>query len=252
MEKLVVGNLKMNILSPLEREQYFKSFKKEMVGKKLSRTEIILCPSPIHLESFFKVLGGKAKIGALNAFWERQGSFTGEVSPAMIKNFGGEYVVVGHSERRRYLHETDEEINLKIIAILKNGLRPILCVGESSQKESSAIIINQLKNCLEGVTGAKMENVVLCYEPVWAISSNKPDHMPTTNEVMSARLLIKKILVAKYGKKITDRVKIIYGGSVDAKNVKEICNESGMDGALVGREALVPYELVKIARIINQ
>jgi triosephosphate isomerase len=251
MKKIVIGNLKMNILSSLERERYFKSFKKELKAKKFEKTEIVLCPSAVHLESFSKALGKKVKIGALNMFWERQGSYTGEVSPAMIKNFGGEYVVLGHSERRRYLHESDHDVNLKILAALKNGLKPILCVGEERQKENSAVIIDQLNNCLEGVSGAMMENVVLCYEPVWAISSNNPDHMPTTNEVMGARLLIKKVLVGKFGNKIVDRVRIIYGGSVDAKNVNEVCIEAEMDGVLVGKESLTPKALVKIAEKID-
>ncbi len=253
MEKLVIGNLKMNILSPLEREQYFKSFKKEIAGKKFSRVELVLCPPAIHLESFIKTLGKKVKIGGLNMFWERQGSFTGETSPAMIKNFGGEYVVLGHSERRRYFCENDEEISLKMIAANKIGLKPILCVGEKDQRgDSSRVVATQLKNCLSGIVGAKIEEVVICYEPVWAISSNNPDHMPTANDVMSARLLIKKVLVEKYGKRIAEKVKIIYGGSVNAKNVKDVCMDSGMDGALIGKESLSPYEFVKIASIINK
>ncbi|OGI28412.1 MAG: triose-phosphate isomerase [Candidatus Moranbacteria bacterium RIFOXYA12_FULL_44_15] len=250
--KLVVGNLKMNILSPMERERYFDLLKKELKGKRLGKIEIILCPPHIHLESFFKVLGKKIKIGALNMFWEREGSFTGEISPAMIKNFGGEYVIIGHSERRRYFCENDQEINLKMEAALKNGLKPILCVGDREQKpNSAAVIIGQLKNCLDKVTAARLENVIICYEPVWAISSNNPDHLPTTNDVMSARLIIKKFLVEKYGARTADKVRIIYGGSVNSKNAKKVCLEPGMDGVLVGRESLAPYEFVKIAEIIN-
>jgi triosephosphate isomerase len=170
----------------------------------------------------------------------------------MVKNFGREYVILGHSERRRFFCENDQEINLKIIAALKNGLRPILCVGDREQNSRSAsVVIGQLKNCLEDVSGSKIENIVICYEPVWAISSNKPDHLPTTNETMSARLIIKKFLVEKYGAKAASKVMIIYGGSVDAKNVEEICVDSGMDGALVGRESLTPHEFVKITEIIN-
>ncbi|MDQ1284361.1 MAG: Triosephosphate isomerase [Patescibacteria group bacterium] len=251
--KLVVGNLKMNILSPVERERYLGLFKKELGRKKLEKTEIVLCPPPIHLESFFKTLGKKVRIGALNIFWERQGSFTGEVSPAMVKNFGGEYVVLGHSERRRYFCENDQDVSLKIVAALKEGLSPILCVGDKEQGlKSASVVVSQLKNCLDKVNNMRIENVVICYEPVWAISSNNPGRLPTSNDVMSARLTIKKFLVEKYGAKTADKVRIIYGGSVDAKNVREICVDSGMDGALVGRESLEPYEFVKIAEIINR
>ncbi|MFA7319192.1 MAG: triose-phosphate isomerase [Parcubacteria group bacterium] len=253
MEKLVVGNMKMNILSPLEREQYFNSFKKELAGKKMTRAGIILCPPVVHLEAFKKLKNKKVSLGVQNIFWERNGSYTGEISPDMAKNFGADWVILGHSERRRYFGENDEEIGLKIMAALKIGIRPILCVGENDKRGNSvAVIMGQLKNCLKEVGAARIENVVICYEPVWAISANKPDHLPTTDEVMGARILIKKFLVQKYGAKLADKVKIIYGGSVDSKNVKSICVDSGMDGALVGRESLAPYEFMKIAEIINK
>ena len=252
MEKLVVANMKMNILSPVERERYFKLFKKEIAGKKMTRTEIVLCPPAVHLEAFKKLKSKKVSLGAQNIFWERSGSYTGEVSADMVKNFGADYVILGHSERRRYFGENNEEISLKIMAALKTGISPILCVGENDKRGNSAgAVLAQLKSCLTEVTVTRIENVVICYEPVWAISANKPDHLPTTDEVMSARILIKKFLVQKYGVKVADKVKIIYGGSVDAKNVKSICVDSGMDGALVGRESLAPFEFVKIAEVIN-
>lgn len=253
MEKLVIGNLKMNILSSLEREQYFKLFKKELTGKGLTRTSIVLCPPAVHLEAFKKLKSKKVSIGAQNMFWERSGSYTGEISPAMLKNLGAEYVILGHSERRKYFCENDEEINLKIMAALKTGLVPIICVGEKEQRGNNAIVVmGQLKNCLKEVAAARIENIVICYEPVWAISANNPNHLPTTDEVMGTRILIKKFLVQKYGAKAADKVRIIYGGSVDSKNAKNICVDSGMDGALVGRESLAPYEFLKIVEIINK
>lgn len=252
MEKLVVGNLKMNILSPLEREQYFKSFKKELAGKKMIRAGIILCPPSVHLEAFKKLKNKKISLGVQNIFWERSGAYTGEISPDMVKNLGADWVILGHSERRRYFGENDEEVSLKITAALKVGIRPILCVGENDRRgNSAAVVMGQLKNCLKEVSTARIENVVICYEPVWAISANNPDHLPTTDEVMGARILIKKFLVQKYGAKLADKVKIIYGGSVDFKNAKNICVDSGMDGALIGKESLVPFEFIKIAEIIN-
>lgn len=253
MSKLIVANLKMNLLSPLEREGYLNAFKKEIKNKKFDKTEIVLCPPFIHIENFLKVIGKRAKVGVQNMFWERQGAFTGEISPAMLKNFGGEYVILGHSDRRRYFGETDEEINLKVNSALKIGLKPIICVGESEQSgRGMQIVMNQLRNCLADIQGAKIENVVICYEPVWAISSNHPDHMPTTNEIMSARLLIKKFLVEKYGARSAEKVRIIYGGSVDAKTAQEVCVDPGMAGALVGKASLTPYEFIKIAEIINE
>jgi triosephosphate isomerase len=248
--KFVIGNLKMNILSPIEREQYFKSFKNEISEKKFDNCLVVLCPPVIHLEAFKKLKSKVVATGAQNIFWERSGSFTGEISPSMVKNFFGDYAIVGHSERRRYAGETNEQIGLKIVAALKNGLKPILCVGEDKGGRINDVIV-QLKKNLEKVNWTKLENIIICYEPVWAISANNPDHLPTANEIMSARLMIKKFLVENYGKKPAEKVKIIYGGSVTAANVKEVCLDPGMDGVLVGKESLTPYELIKIAEIIN-
>jgi triosephosphate isomerase len=253
MGKLIVGNLKMNLISLLERDGYLKSFKKEIIGKKIKNIQIILCPPMIHLESFCKSFGKKVSIGSQNIFWERSGSFTGEISPSMVKNMGAEYTIVGHSERKRYFRENDSEISLKVLSALKIGLKPILCIGEnkSCREGGASVLVGQLENCLEKISGAKIENIIICYEPVWAISSNNPDHLPTADEIMSAKLIIKKFLVKKYGNKNAQKVKIIYGGSVSSLSAKEVCLDPGMDGVLVGRESLVPYEFLKIAEIIN-
>jgi len=252
MDKLVVGNLKMNLLSPIERERYLNSFKKEIGAKKFRKTEIVLCPPSIHLENFRKNLGKKIKTGAQNMFWKREGSFTGEISPAMIKNFGCDYVIVGHSERRKYFCETNEEINLKVQEALKIGLAPIICVGESqidrSTRQTLSVITKQVKETLKDISRTKAENIVIAYEPVWAVGT---DVVPTAHEIMEAKLLIRKILVGMFEKKYASQVKIIYGGSVSSKTVQEVCLEPGMDGVLVGRESLMPYEFIKIAEIIN-
>ena len=252
MEKLVVGNLKMNILSPLEREQYFKAFKKGMIGKKLSRTGIVLCPPAVHLEAFKKLKSKKTDIGAQNMFWERAGSYTGEISPAMIKNLGAEYVIVGHSERRHYFCEKNEEVNLKVVSALRSGLNPIICVGETKTEKAGGqtlrVVSKQVKDALTGVSRVKAEQIIIAYEPVWAIGSGT---VPTAHEVMEAKVLIRKILVDIFDKKYANLVKILYGGSVNAKTVKEVCVESGMDGALIGGESLIPFEFIKIAEIIN-
>ena len=253
MSKLIIGNLKMNILSPPQQEQYLSLFKKELTGKKINNCELILCPSAIHLPGFQKAKIKKIILGAQNMFWEEKGSYTGEISPSMLKNFGCEYVILGHSERRRYFCERDEEVNLKVISALKSGLKPILCVGESkSEKENNqtlSIITRQVKSALEKVSRAKAENLVIAYEPIWSVGT---DEIPKSNEVMEARVLIFKILTGIFGSKYAQKVKIIYGGSVSTSTVKQVCLEPGMDGALIGRESLTPYEFIKIASIIDK
>jgi len=252
MDKIVVGNLKMNILSPLEREQYFKLFKKESTGKKLSRTGIVLCPPAIHLEAFGKLKSKKTSVGAQNMFWERSGSYTGEISPAMIKNLGAEYVILGHSERRKYFCEKNDEVNLKVAAALRNGLIPIICVGETRTEKAGGqtlrVISKQTKEALAGINRVKAEQIIIAYEPVWAVGS---DTVPTAHEIMEAKVLIRKILVNLFDKKYANLARILYGGSVNAKTAREVCVEPGMDGALIGRESLAPYEFIKIAEIIN-
>jgi triosephosphate isomerase len=252
MQKIIIGNLKMNLTSLAEREQYLKSFKKELIGKKLSNAEIVLCPPAIHLENFEKILGKKVFLGGQNCFWEDSGSFTGEISPLMLKNFDCGYVIIGHSERRKNFEETDGAINKKVLASLKNGLSPIICVGETKAErqsgETMSVIMRQVKAAFLGVTAGKLEKIIVAYEPVWSVGS---DSIPTANEIMEARVLIQKILSQSFPKKYVEKMRIVYGGSVSAKTVKQACLDSGMDGALIGRESLAPREFIKICKIIE-
>jgi len=253
MAKLVVGNLKMNLLSVVERERYLNLFRKEIEKKEFSRTEVCLCPPIIHLEVFKKELGEKIAIGAQNIFWEREGSFTGEISVAMVKNFGAEYVILGHSERRKYFGENNKTVNLKIQSALKTGMKPIACVGETIEEkkrnQTMMVITRQLKESLFEVNRTKAENITIAYEPVWAVGS---DQVPTSNDIMSAKILIRKVLIELFEKKYAEEVRIIYGGSVSTQTVKETCLDPAMDGVLIGRESLTPYEFLKITEIINR
>jgi triosephosphate isomerase (TIM) len=252
MNKIIIGNLKMHLISLLERERYFELLKKEISNKKLSKVQFVLCPPTIHLEAFSKNINKIFSLGVQNFFWEKEGSFTGEISADMARGSGAEFAIIGHSERRKYFCEKDEEINLKVKAALKAGLCPIICVGEKrSEKEAGEtlpVIVRQMTKSLQGVQKTKIEQIIIAYEPVWAVGT---DVTPTANEIMEAKVLIRKILVSFFGKKYAEKVRIIYGGSVNTKNAKKICLEPGMDGVLVGRESLAPHEFVKIAEIIN-
>lgn len=248
-----MGNLKMNLLSPQERDRYLVWLDKELKKRKFKNSEIVLCPPFTHLEAFKNWKSKKIKIGAQDMFPEEKGSYTGEISPVMLKNFGCEYVIIGHSERKRYFSEGNHEINLKLISALKNGLKPILCVGESrvekENHETKKVITKQVKEALANIRRAKAEQISVAYEPIWAVGS---DIVPTANEIMEARLLIRKILVEMFGKKYAEMVRILYGGSVSAKTVGQVCVEAGMEGALIGRESLLPHEFIKIAEIIDE
>ncbi len=243
----------MNILSPQERERYFNLFKKELAGKKFKDTKIVLCPPFVHIESFVENLKSKSvSIGTQNLFWEKSGSFTGEISPLMAKNLKVEYAIIGHSERKKYFGETSGVANLKIKACIKENLKSIYCIGEKRAERDGGIeqdiIAIQLQDGLSGVNSSRLENIIIVYEPIWSVGS---DIIPTSNEIMEMRILIRKILTEKYGARHAQKIPVIYGGSVNSKTAHQTCVDPGMDGALVGRESLTPHELIKIATIID-
>lgn len=243
----------MNLISPLERDRYFELFKKEIQGKKFNNVEIIVCPAHIHLESFVENLKSKkVKIGAQDSFWEQEGAYMAATSPSMVKNFGCDYVIIGHSERRKYFGETSEISNKKIREATKIGLKVLYCVGESREERDAGmmdnVIMDQLQEGLKEITPVKMEKIVIVYEPVWSVGS---DIMPTSNEAMEARIFIRKILIEKYGAKNAEKVPILYGGSIKSSNADQVCVSPGMGGGLVGRESLDPHEFIKIAEILN-
>ena len=254
--KLTVANFKMSLNMSFELKKWMETFEKAMLNLKLEDGNIVLCPPIALLDGFVKKIGyDDVSFGSQNCSWEQKGAFTGENSPAMIKSIGGKYVILGHSERRAYFGEDNKVINLKLKAALKSSLTPILCIGESSEEKKNdqtlEIITKQFNECLNEISPTKVEEVVFCYEPIWAISANNPDHLPDSNEIMEARLLIKKLIMKAYGERIANKARILYGGSVKGDTVKEVCVNSGMDGALIGGASLLPYDLVRIAKILD-
>lgn len=244
----------MNLLTLTERERYFESFKKELKKKKLSNSQIILCPPSVHVETFAKKLKTKiVSVGAQDIFWEERGSYTGEISAVMVKNVGAGYVIIGHSERRKYFGETNETANAKIKMALKSGLKVIYCVGEKKEDRAAGntakVIMEQIKKGLVEIPASKIASVIIAYEPVWAVGS---DVIPTSDEILGVKILLKKIFTDTYGSKATEKIGLLYGGSVKAKTAEQVCSGPGMDGVLVGRESLIPSEFLKIAEIIDK
>ena len=252
-QKIVVANFKMNLVLKFEMESWLRNFlryKNEL--NSIADVQTILCPVALQTTTFV----GENKdvksveIGLQDCFWERKGSYTGGISPVMGKSLGVKYVILGHSERKKYFGETEEIIALKLKSSASVGLKNILCVGESAEEKKADLtnksLIRQLNICLKDFPQGQLDRLLIAYEPVWAISSNRPVNPPTTDEIMMAKLMIRKFLVSTYGAKNADKVKILYGGSVDQRNVQEICFEAGMDGVLVGKASLVPTELKSI------
>lgn len=243
----------MNITSQIERDNYFKGMENSLAGKEFKNIQVILCPPFIHLETFKNKIKNRAVFfGAQNIHEDESGRFTGEVSAPMVKNFGGDYVIIGHSERRKYFLENNELVNKKIKAALKNNLTPIICIGETKEDRENgqikSMITNQLLEVLDGISDKKISQLVLVYEPVWAIGSGKT---PTGDEIMEIRILMQKILKDKFDLSFEDMPRIVYGGSVDFKNIKKVCIESGMDGVLVGGESLHPGDFIKIGEVLE-
>jgi triosephosphate isomerase len=253
MEKIVIGNLKMNILSAVECQQYAESFKNAIKSKDFLDLKLVLCPPFVYIEQLAKKLSSKnVSIGAQDIFWEEKGSFTGEISPKMLKNLGAEYVIVGHSERRRYFGETSEMSNKKIQAAVKVNIAPVYCVGETeaerAEGKTAEIIVEQISEGLAGISNTAATKIIIAYEPVWAVGSDK---IPSGDEILEAKIIVKKILIEMFGVEAAEKIKIVYGGSVKSDIAKQVCLDPGMDGVLVGRESLIPNELIKIAEIIK-
>lgn len=252
-KKLVVGNLKMNPVSLAEFERYLDMIEKETRGRDFSKTEIVVCPPAVFLQRLLDRKFKNVKAGAQNIFWEPRGAFTGEISVGMVKSLGASYAIVGHSERRCYFGEDEEIINLKLKAILKAGLNAVLCVGESFEErksnETAPVLKKQLKNSLSGIGVGKTDYITIAYEPIWAVGTDK---IPSSDELLEAKLIIKKILSELYSRKAAEKMRIIYGGSVKSFWLKQVCLDPAMDGVLVGRESLEPYEFIKIAKIIDE
>jgi len=235
---IIAGNWKMH-KTQRESLEFLKGFLPHLEDTPENR-EIVLCIPFTSLHSMTKNLhGSRVKLGAQNIHWEEQGAFTGEVSGAMLTELGIHYVVVGHSERRQYFGDTDETVNLRVLAAQSHGLTPILCVGESKAQrdggETEKVIIEQLK---KGLVNVDQSNLVIAYEPIWAIGTGD------TCEAMEANRVIGLIRGELTNKDVT----IQYGGSVNPKNVDEIMTQSEIDGALVGGASLQPDSF---ARLVN-
>ena len=244
--KVIAGNWKMNML-PNEAMAFIEQLTPLV---KNTEHEVILCVP--YTDLFYSLLtaqGTNIKIGAQNMHWEEKGAYTGEVSGKMLKSIQVEYVIIGHSERRQYFAETDETVNKKIKAALQNELKPIVCVGETLEQRESGeaqnIITTQTKLALEGLSKEQMQNVMIAYEPIWAIGTGKTATSNDANESIKA---IRKQISELYGEEVAQNTIILYGGSVKPENSKELFSTSDIDGGLVGGASL---KVEDFERIIN-
>ena len=244
--KVIAGNWKMNML-PNEAIDYIQAFEPLV---KDAKAEVILCvPYTDLFYAIMNVQNTNIKIGAQNVHFEEKGAYTGEVSAQMLKAIGVEYVIIGHSERRQYFAETDETVNKKIKAALANGLKPIVCVGETLEQREAGkteeIITSQTRLALDGLTPEEVKGIIIAYEPIWAIGTGKTATSDDANNSIKA---IRAEIAKNYGKDTSEEIIIQYGGSVKSTNAKELFNCSDIDGGLVGGASLKPEEFAKIVK----
>ena len=242
--KVIAGNWKMNKL-PNEAINFIDRLTPLV---KDTENEVILCVP--YTDLFYALLTAQntnIKIGAQNMHFEEKGAYTGEVSGKMLKSIGVEYVIIGHSERRQYFNETDETVNKKIKSAYANGLKPIVCVGETLEQREAGkaveVITKQTELALEGLDNEQVASTIIAYEPIWAIGTGKTATKEDANDAIKA---IRDKICQIYGQNVAERVIIQYGGSVKSANAKELFEMSDIDGGLVGGASLKPDEFSKI------
>ncbi len=235
---IIAGNWKMNKTRP-EAKELLEAIK-PLVANAEGNVEVIACVPFTNLETAVNVTAGSnVKVGAENVHFEKSGAFTGEISADMLTEIGVEYVVIGHSERRQYFGETDETVNKRTLAALGAGLKPIVCVGELLWERdcniTEEVIARQIKLDLWSVTAEQVKNVVIAYEPVWAIGTGK---VATPAQAQEVCAFIRAQLAKLYGQEVADAVTIQYGGSMNAANCAELLAQPDIDGGLIGGASL--------------
>ena len=247
VKPLIAANWKM-YKTVNEALQYLSAFKP--LVQSATDVDIALCPPFTALAHVgHELQESNIRMGAQNMFYEREGAFTGEISPMMLRELGCVYVILGHSERRRYFMEPGMMINKKLKMALRAGLHPILCVGESeferTEQETENVINTQLTDALEGIPSEEVAGLTIAYEPVWAIGTGKT---ATPEMAQDVHLFIRSFIAQKYGKSSAKELRIIYGGSVNADNIKQLISKPDINGALVGNAGLDPQSFAKIVR----
>lgn len=223
-------------------------------GEKTAWPELVICPPFTAIPALSAAMSGyPVAIGAQDVFWQEKGAFTGEVSPAMLKDAGCSYVIVGHSERRHVLNESDDWVRKKLRAALDCGLKPVLCVGETLQEREAGgtyrVCDTMAREGLKGVTKEELPSVVIAYEPVWAIGTGKEAKPDDARDVIAH---LRATVDSVFGKAAGDQMRVLYGGSVKAGNIRSFMAHAEIDGALVGGASLDPFEFAKLALEIRK
>lgn len=241
---IIAGNWKMN-MTPADAEALVSAL---IPLVKDAKCDVVVCPPYVDLCVVSKLVEGtNIHLGAQNVHWAAKGAFTGEVSADMLKAFGVEYAIIGHSERRQYFGETDEGVNARAKAALAAGITPIICVGETlEQRESgvtAAFVSGQAKAALAGMSAEDVKSLVIAYEPIWAIGTGKT---ATADDANATIAVIRQAVAEAFGQAVADEVRIQYGGSMNPKNASELMDMPEIDGGLIGGASLKAEDFSKV------
>jgi triosephosphate isomerase len=249
--KIVAGNWKMNKTFS-EAEDILHGISEEIEELELNGIEVVVCPPSLYLELATDVADeSRLAVGAQNVNENERGAFTGEISIEMLKSVGTDYCIIGHSERRTYFMEDNELLAKKVDACIDGSITPIFCFGEVLEEREMEIHFNVVKNQLEKgifhLSEKEIQNVVLAYEPVWAIGTGRT---ATPEQAQEMHAFIRKVLTDKYGESVAQEITILYGGSCNAKNAKELFSNPDVDGGLIGGASLKVEDFVTIIKSI--
>ena len=243
---IIAGNWKMN-KTPEEAAQLVRDL---VPLVKDAKCDVVVCTPAVCFAAVKPIIEGtNVKLGAQNVHFKASGAYTGELSADMLKASGCEYVIIGHSERRQYFGETDKTVNLRATAVVKAGLKAIICVGEMQDERvdgyTDIIVTYQTQMALKGLTAEELDNVVIAYEPVWAIGTGLTATDEQANETIG---VIRKAVAAKYGDEVAQKLRIQYGGSMKGSNVKGLMAQPEIDGGLIGGASL---KAADFAQVVN-
>jgi triosephosphate isomerase (TIM) len=246
-KKLIAANWKM-YKTPDQARDYFRDFLPLVHGH--DRDEIVICPTYLALDATVSAAkGSNVSVGAQDLYWQTEGAYTGEICGSMLVAVGATHVIIGHSERRQYFGETDDTVNLKLKAALEAGLVPIVCVGEVLEEREAGLTDDVLRRqCLRAfnkVSAKKAVNLVVAYEPVWAIGTGKT---ATPQMAADAHAIIRSEAAESFGQEFADKLRILYGGSVKPENAHSLMSEEEIDGGLVGGASLDPKSFAAIVQ----
>ncbi len=244
-QALVIGNWKLNPGTVAEAKKLFSEVKKKL--PKDTTSKVVVAPPFLFIPELAKLSNQRLILGAQDACHEERGALTGEIGPGMLASFGVQYIIVGHSERRA-MGETDEQVNKKIHAILKKRLTPVVCIGERSRDPQGQFfndVATQIRSLVKGLTTAQLQKVVIAYEPIWAIGTGLT---ATAENVKEMQLFIVSTLTKIFERKLAEKVHLLYGGSVKESNAKDLHENGGMNGFLVGGASLQASEFISIIK----